>query len=58
MSCILCNRKFLVKNPNEIIHENLEPEVTIEVTDFINHPIKASKNIKKEYKYFIKEFYI
>lgn len=57
MSSIISNRKFLVKNPNEILQEN------IVIVDLPTAPLelpKIKKNTENKYKYnyFIKGFYI
>jgi len=57
MSSIISNRKFLVKNPNEIIQEsNIVfdiPSVKLELPKIV----KKAEN-KYKYNYFIKGFYI
>jgi len=59
MSSIISNRRFLVKNPTEIIQEINITDPQPQISSFINKPvINENKNIKKKQKYFIEEFYI
>ena len=54
MLSITSNRKFLIKTPNQIIQQPIElPKIEVK-----EEKPKEMKQIKKQQKYFLPEFYI
>lgn len=59
MSSIITNRKFLIKNPNEIIQGKIDiPIPPPIITPQINVPKTIKNTPQKKNKYFLPEFYI